>query len=253
MLHLLISNIAQVILLLIGLAFEDRHGVPVFPLSPIEILWANLITSSFLAIGLGLEEASSDVMIRPPHSIKAGVFTFELIRDKFIYGTFMGCLCLASYVAVVFGPGDGDLGFDCNENYNETCGLAYRARGTAYSILTVLLSAMALEAKHLTLGLWNMDPERTGPLAIFHNIRKNRFLFFAVLAGMVTPFAIIYIPVINQIVFRHHPLTWEWGLVFASLVCFVGLVESWKAVKRRWLKSSRSYIDMRKSEESSIA
>src|ERR1700761_6523931 len=52
LLHLLISNISQVILLLVGLAFQDRHGVSVFPLSPIEILWANLITSSFLAIGL---------------------------------------------------------------------------------------------------------------------------------------------------------------------------------------------------------
>ena len=241
------------ILLLIGLAFEDRHGISVFPLSPIEILWANLITSSFLAIGLGLEEASTDVMTRPPHSIKAGVFTFELIRDKFIYGTFMGCLCLASYVVVLFGVGDGDLGYDCNESYNETCGLAYRARGTAYSILTVLLSVMALEAKHLTLGLWNMDPERTGPFAIIYNIKKNRFLFLAVMAGMATPFPIIYIPVINQVVFRHHPLTWEWGLVYGSLVSFVALVESWKAIKRRWLRSNGRTIDMRKSEESSIA
>lgn len=133
----------------------------VFPLSPIEILWANLITSSFLAIGLGLEEASADVMHRKPRSLKAGVFTSELIIDKFIYGTFMGCLCLASYAIVVFGVGDGDLGVDCNENHNQSCehciistryqslltfegDLAYRARGTVYSILTVLLSTMVL-------------------------------------------------------------------------------------------------------------
>ena len=253
LLHLLISNIAQVILLLAGLAFQDNDDVSVFPLSPIEILWANLITSSFLAIGLGLEQASSDVMTRPPHSLKAGVFTKELITDKFIYGTFMGCLCLASYVVVIFGVGEGNLGSDCNENFNSTCGLAYRARGTAYSILTVLLSVMALEAKHLKFGLFNMDPERHGPLSIFHTITKNRFLFCAVMAGMATPFPIIYIPVINQAVFRHHPLTWEWGLVFGSLVCFVMLVESWKAIKRRKLRSRGSFIDVRKSEESSIA
>jgi P-type Na+/K+ transporter len=227
----------------------------VFPLSPIEILWANLITSSFLAIGLGMEQASADVMVRPPHSLKAGVFTRELITDKFIYGTFMGCLCLVNYVVVVFGPGTGDLGYDCNENYNPSCGLAYRARGTAYSTLTVLLSVMALEAKHLTLGLFNMDPTRPGPLSIFTTVAKNRFLFFAVLAGMITPLPIIYIPVINQTVFRHHPLSWEWGLVFGSVVCFVALVESWKAVKRHRRRKSGTMIlpEAQKTEESSIA
>ena len=253
LLHLLISNISQVILLLTGLAFQDRHETSVFPLSPIEILWANLITSSFLAIGLGMENASLDVMSRPPHSLKAGVFTKELIVDKFIYGTFMGCLCLVSYVIVIFGAGDGDLGVDCNENYNSSCGLSYRARGTAYSVLTVLLSVMALEAKHLKFGLWNMSADHHGPFAIFHNVTKNRFLFFAVLAGLVTPFPIIYLPVINERVFRHHPLSWEWGLVFGSLFCFVALVESWKAVKRHRMRSSGSMTEMIKSEETSIA
>ena len=59
--HLLISNIAQVILLLVALAFKDASGNSVFPLSPLEILWANLVTSSFLALGLGLEEAQPDI------------------------------------------------------------------------------------------------------------------------------------------------------------------------------------------------
>lgn len=117
LLHLLISNIAQVILLLVGLAFKDNDGVSVFPLSPLEILFANLISSSFLAIGLGLEEASADVLMRPPPT--GGIFDRELIIDKFIYGSFMGCLCLASYCIVAFGVGDGNLGQDCNHNYSK--------------------------------------------------------------------------------------------------------------------------------------
>jgi Na+-exporting ATPase len=237
LLHLLISNIAQVVLLLIGLAFQDRNGVSAFPLSPLEILFANLITSSFLAIGLGLESASSDVMTRPPHSLRAGVFTKELIIDKFIYGTCMGSLCLISFVIVVYAHGDGDLGADCNHSYNDTCSLPFRARATAYSILTVLLSIMAWEAKHLTRSLFNMYPEEdSSTLSILNTLLKNRFLFWAVCAGLCTPFPIVYIPVINRVVFRHAPLSWEWGLVFGSVVCFVALVESWKAVKRRSLK-----------------
>lgn len=241
------------ILLLIGLAFQDRHGRSVFPLSPIEILWANLVSSSFLAIGLGLEEASSDVMTRPPHSLKAGVFTKELIVDKFIYGTFMGVLCLVSYVVVAYGVGNGDLGTDCNESFNETCDLAYRARGTAYSILTVLLSIMALEAKHLTRGLFNMNPEeKSGPWSVFYTVKKNKFLMYAVIAGLLTPFPIIYLPVINRTVFRHDRLSWEWGLVAMSLVSFVALVEAWKAVKRRRMRGRMAREDS-KSENSSIA
>jgi Na+-exporting ATPase len=237
LLHLLISNIAQVVLLLIGLAFQDRNGVSAFPLSPLEILFANLITSSFLAIGLGLESASSDVMTRPPHSLRAGVFTKELIIDKFIYGTCMGSLCLISFVIVVYAHGDGDLGADCNHSYNDTCSLPFRARATAYSILTVLLSIMAWEAKHLTRSLFDMYPEEdSSTFSIFNTLLKNRFLFWAVCAGLCTPFPIVYIPVINRVVFRHAPLSWEWGLVFGSVVCFVALVESWKAIKRRSLK-----------------
>ncbi|KAK4502007.1 hypothetical protein PRZ48_007818 [Zasmidium cellare] len=234
LLHLLISNIAQVVLLLVGLAFKDRNDVSVFPLSPLEILFANLVSSSFLAIGLGLEEESADVMTRPPHPMQKGVFTVELIIDKFIYGTFMGSLCLISFVIVAYGVGNGDLGDDCNHSYNDTCGLPYRARGTAYSILTVLLSVMAWEAKHLDFGLFNMYPnegKRRG-LSFFSTVTRNRFLFWAVMAGLVTPFPIIYIPVVNRVVFRHAPLSWEWGLVFGSVVCFVALVESWKAIKR---------------------
>lgn len=234
LLHLLVSNIAQVILLLIGLAFKDDGDVSVFPLSPLEILFANLVTSSFLAIGLGLEEPSADVMSRPPHNLQAGVFTKELIIDKFIYGTCMGTLCLASYVVVAFGVGDGDLGQDCNHSYNSSCDIPYRARGTAYSILTCLLSIMAWEAKHFKYSLFNMDGEQhVSAFSFWRTVRKNEFLFWAVCAGLVTPLLAVYIPVVNRIVFRHKPLTWEWGLVASSILCFVGLVESWKAVKRR--------------------
>lgn len=173
-------------------------------------------------------------MSRPPHSLRAGVFTKELIIDKFIYGTFMGTLCLTSFVIVVYGNGNGDLGNDCNHSYNATCDLPFRARATAYSILTVLLSLMAWEAKHLTRSLFNMYPEEDrSTFSVFNTLLKNRFLFWAVLVGLSTPFPIVYIPVINKVVFRHMPLTWEWGLVLGSAICFIAWVESWKAIKRR--------------------
>lgn len=233
--HLLISNISQVILLLIGLAFKDHGGDSTFPLSPLEILWVNLITSSFLALGLGLEEGQPDIMLRPPHDLRIGVFTWELITDKMIYGFFMGSLCLVAFVSVAYGAGSGDLGDGCNEAYNATCDTVFRARATTYSTLTFLLLVTAWEVKHFSRSLFNFDPTRnSGPFSVFPTIWRNRFLFWAVVAGFTICFPVVYLPVVNREVFKHQGIGWEWGVVFGCLVVYVALVESWKAVKRRF-------------------
>ncbi|KAJ6166796.1 hypothetical protein N7470_002243 [Penicillium chermesinum] len=244
LMHLLVSNIAQVLLLLIALAFKDGGGDSVFPLSPLEILWANLVTSSFLAVGLGLEEAQPDIMIRPPHDLKVGVFTWELIIDKMIYGTFMGALCLVAFVCVIYAAGSGvtDLGDGCNEGFNSSCDTVFRARATTFATLTFLLLVTAWEVKHFSRSLFNMDPMRTpGRLSIFPTIWRNRFLFWAVLAGFALAFPIVYLPVVNEVVFRHHAITWEWGLVFGCTVTYLACVESWKAIKRRFRIGSGKY------------
>ncbi|GKT62973.1 potassium/sodium efflux P-type ATPase [Colletotrichum tofieldiae] len=229
----LFDNIQKVILLLIGLSFKDRSGTSIFPLSPLEILWVNLITSSFLAIGLGLEEAQPDILLRAPHSLRIGVFTFDLIRDKMIYGFFMGSLCLAAFTSVAYGPGAGDLGSFCNDGWNDTCGVVFRARSTVYATLSFLLLVTAWEVKHFQRSLFNMNPELwTGPTAVFKTIFKNRFLFWAVAGGFVMTFPVIYLPVVNRAVFKHDMITWEWGIVIACLVVYIALIESWKAVKR---------------------
>ncbi|KAI3401989.1 hypothetical protein diail_3963 [Diaporthe ilicicola] len=243
LLHLLISNIAQVILLLVGLAFRDASGASVFPLSPIEILWANLVTSSFLALGLGLEEAQPDVMQRAPHDLRVGVFTRELIVDKFVYGTAMGLICLGVFSTVAFsgvnggggGGGSYALGDGCNAGYNGSCGVVFRARAATYASLTFLLLVTAWEAKHFTRSLFNMHPEKHhGPLSVFRTVWANQFLFWAAVAGFVLTFPLVYLPVINEVVFKHLGIGWEWGIVAAGIVVYLCVVESWKAIKRRF-------------------
>ncbi|KAK3079630.1 hypothetical protein LTS18_004372, partial [Coniosporium uncinatum] len=41
-LHLLTSNVGEVVLLICGLGFQDEAGFSVFPLSPLQILWINM-------------------------------------------------------------------------------------------------------------------------------------------------------------------------------------------------------------------
>lgn len=61
-LHLLSTNVGQVIVLLVGLAFKDAEGTSVFPLSPVQILFLNLVTGTPPAMALGIERASSTIM-----------------------------------------------------------------------------------------------------------------------------------------------------------------------------------------------
>lgn len=229
------SNIAQVILLLIALAFKDSEGRSIFPLSPLEILWVNMITCSFLALGLGMEEAQADIMSRPPRDGRVGVFTWELITDKMVYGCTVGVLCLIAFIAVVYGPGEGYLGENCNGSWNETCDVVYRGRATVYATLSFLLLVTAWEVKHFSRSLFNLNPELfKGRWAVFQALGHNRKLLWAVIGGFVITFPVIYIPTVNTVVFKHKGITWEWGLVFACFFVYVASIEGWKALKRRF-------------------
>ena len=178
-------------------------------------------------------------MFRPPHDVKKGVFTRELITDKFIYGFFMGSLCLLSFAIVAYvGPGGGNLGSECNEGYNDTCHVVFRARATTYVTITLLLLVTAWEVKHFSRSLFNMYPktDQGAPrgLSIFPTVWRNHFLFFAVVAGFVSIFPIVYIPLINKAVFKHNVITWEWGISFGAVTIYISAIEIWKAIKRRF-------------------
>lgn len=96
--------------LLIGLAFKDTAGRSVFPLSPIEILWILIITSAFPAFGLGAERASPDILHRPPHNRRWGVFSPEILVDIGVIGIFGTISTIVTFVVVIWGANGGALG-----------------------------------------------------------------------------------------------------------------------------------------------
>ncbi|KOS20408.1 Calcium-transporting ATPase 3 [Escovopsis weberi] len=237
LLHLLTTNLAQVILLLIGLAFKDAQRRSVFPLSPLEILWANLVTSSLLALGLGMEKAQPDVLRRPPRSPRTGIFTADLVRDQFVYGTCMGGLCLLAFIAVAYvasGRGLHALPDHCNAHGAPHCEAVYRARATTFATLSCLTLATAWEAKHPHRSVFALDDRWSGPTAVFRAAYDNRCLFWSVVAGLAATLSVIYAPRFNTVVFEHQALTWEWVVVLYAVSVYVLLVEMWKGVKRRF-------------------
>ncbi|KAK7544732.1 potassium/sodium efflux P-type ATPase [Phyllosticta citribraziliensis] len=231
-LHLLTTNVGEVILLVCGLGFQDRNNFSVFPLSPLSILWINMVTSGFPAFGLGREKATYNIMRRPPHDNRKGVFTWEIIADMLVYGLIMGVLTLFTFIIVVYGVGDGQLGVDCNRKNSDSCDLVFRARAAVFAELTWLILVFAWEIKGLRRSLFRLDPRSERSFPIFHDLWENQFLFWAVVVGSVIVFPCIYIPGFNTTVFKHKGISWEWGLAFGAVIIFLAGVELWKLAKR---------------------
>ncbi|OJD30192.1 potassium sodium efflux p-type fungal-type [Diplodia corticola] len=238
-LHLLAENIAQATVLLVGLAFKDRHGLSIFPLSPVEIMWVIMITSGLPDMGLGFEVAAPDIMRRPPQSLARGVFSVEVMVDMVAYGVWIAALCLGAFALVLFGFGDGDLGRDCNESYRDAatgeavCDTVFRARATAFACLTWFALFLAWEMVDTRRSFFRMQPGSDRYLTQWaRDVWRNKFLFWAVMAGFVTIFPTLYIPVINHDVFRHEGISWEWVVVFVAAALFFAGVEAWKWAKR---------------------
>ncbi|KAI0508525.1 hypothetical protein F5B22DRAFT_390407 [Xylaria bambusicola] len=231
-LHLLTSNVGEVILLIAGLGFQDEAGFSVFPVSPLQILWINLVTSSFPAFGLGREMASREVMRKPPHDKKSGVFTKQVLVDMVVYGILMGTLTLATFIIVVYGVNNGQLGIDCNKGWSDTCEPVFRARAAVFAELTWLILFSAWEFKDIRRSMFRLNPDSTSRFPLFKDLYENKFLFWAVTIGALSVFPVVYIPVLNTKVFKHTAITWEWSLAIGALILFIAGMELWKLTKR---------------------
>lgn len=239
-LHLLAGNISQVLFLVVGLAFKDVDDYSVFPLSPVEVLWIIMITSSFPAMGLGVEDAEPDIMEREPTDPKSVIFTWEVIIDMLVYGVIIATVCLVTFVIVVYAYGNGDLAYDCNERYSYACRYVYRGRSTSFVEMTWCLLILAWEVTDLKRSIFrNLVAGSFSPTAwkqFGKDLYKNKMLFWSIVLGFVCVFPIIYIPVINKKVFKHSPISWEWALAFAGLLVFLIGTELYKWAKRVYFR-----------------
>ncbi|KAL0570051.1 hypothetical protein V5O48_011906 [Marasmius crinis-equi] len=228
-LHLLSVNVGEVLLLVIGLAFKDHQDESVFPLSPLAVLWINMITSSAPAFGLGLEKAAVNVMKRPPHSMKDGIFTWPVIIDCAYYGTIMGTTCMLSWVTVMYGHFKGNLGFDCNTpDHIDACNPVFRARSAVFATLIFDILFYSWELMSLDRPLVNMTPGQP----FWVDLWGNQVLFWSVIIGCASVPLTIYVPGLNTKVFHQTSISWEWGVVFGMTFVFIISCELWKVLVR---------------------
>jgi Ca2+-transporting ATPase len=95
--YILGSNIGEVI----TIAAAPILGLSGIPLTPLQILWMNLVTDGLPALALALEPADPDVMERPPFSPKESIFARGLgsyiIRIGIIFSVISISLMVWSY------------------------------------------------------------------------------------------------------------------------------------------------------------
>ena len=83
------GNIGKVLVMLLA----PFLGKPI-PLLPLQLLWLNLLTDGLLGLGMGVENAESDTMKRPPYSPKEGVFSRGAGVQVIWVGALIGALAL---------------------------------------------------------------------------------------------------------------------------------------------------------------
>lgn len=101
---LLSANVGEVLLILIASVFNLGN-----PLTPIMILWVNLVTDSLPALALSMDPAEKDIMTRRPRDPKKGFFTKGMTWRIFYQGVTIGLISLLAYL-VGYNDGGQQLG-----------------------------------------------------------------------------------------------------------------------------------------------
>ncbi|KAK1569660.1 uncharacterized protein LY79DRAFT_707845 [Colletotrichum navitas] len=170
-----------------NLTFKDARGLSIFPPTPVEIVWIIMATSGMPDMGLSFKQAIPNIMRQPPQSLKTGIFNAKFLVDMVVYGLWIMALCLSSFSLVVYSFGDERLGENCNGSHNETCDIVFRARATTFACLTLFALFLA----------WEMPGSKKYFTQWMIDVRRNKFLFWAIIIGFVTLFPLLYIPIIN--------------------------------------------------------
>ncbi len=102
--YILGSNIGEVI----TIAAAPFLGLPDVPLTPLQILWMNLVTDGVPALALAIEPADPDVMERKPFSSKESIFArglgFYMVRIGLIFSIITISLMMWSYQQTINTP-----------------------------------------------------------------------------------------------------------------------------------------------------
>ncbi|HEX7049540.1 MAG TPA: cation-translocating P-type ATPase [Longimicrobiales bacterium] len=91
--YLFSCNLAEVLVLL----GAGAAGLPL-PLTPLQILWLNLVTDTFPALALALEPAEPDLMRRPPRDPQKAILSAGFARAVLFYAVLIAGASLGAFL-----------------------------------------------------------------------------------------------------------------------------------------------------------
>jgi Ca2+-transporting ATPase len=91
--YLLSTNFSEIEVMLTSIV----TGLPT-PLTPIQLLWINLITDVFPALAIGFEEPEDNVLERPPTEIQRGMLNSSRLQELFAQSLLISAGTMASYL-----------------------------------------------------------------------------------------------------------------------------------------------------------
>ena len=197
---LLSANIAEVLCLFIASVILNVEF-----LTPVMILWVNLVTDSLPALSLGIESAEKDVMNYPPRNSKSSLFAGKTGRDILIQG-FMQTILVMSAFAI--------------GNY------VLEATNHAAAMTMAFISLCLIQLVHS----YNLRSQTNSLFCV--NPFSNKFLNLSFIAGVALVLPIILIPAVGSI-FGVVGLTFvEWLISIGVAFMILPLVEIQKLIER---------------------
>lgn len=200
---LLSSNLAEVIAVFIS----SLMGFTI--LKPVHLLWINLITDCFPAIGLGMEEEEANIMKRAPRNPKDGVFSDGVGGETLFQGAVIAILTLIAYFV---------------GHYMESG--VWEIAESADGMTMAFLSLSLLEMFHS----FNMRSRRD---SIFRLKTKNNFLTGSLIMSFVLTTAVIYVPFLREAFSFEHISFREYIAAVLISVSIIPIMEVMKFIKRR--------------------
>ena len=205
---LLASNMSEVL----GVFAATIMGFTL--LSPVHLLFINLITDCFPALALGMERGEPDIMERPPRSASDGIFAGGLGVDIAYQGFLIAIITLASYI----------IGH-CMEVGHFEWPHGISEDGMTMAFLTMNMC----EIFHS----FNMRSQRR---SVFTLKGQNGLLWGAMIAALLLVTVVLEVPAIAS-AFGFTPVDWnEYAVALGLSILVIPIVELVKLFQRRAAK-----------------
>ncbi|MBN1603636.1 MAG: HAD-IC family P-type ATPase [Chitinispirillaceae bacterium] len=203
------TNFGEALILLAAVSFFPIiDGVPLLPMSPVQILWINLVATVSLALPLAFEAKESDIMNRMPR--KPG----EPLLNRFvIFRTVLVAL-------IITGTG---IGLFLHVFIRET------DAGVANSIATAKAQTMAVTSI-VFLQIFYLLNCRSLQRSIFSiGVFSNKTILPGILILVILQVGFVYLPFMNSL-FGSSPVdlySWLESILFGAVVLPVITLEKW--------------------------